>query len=128
MKINLVAAVAALSLFTLAAQAEGEGNGDPFPFRAPASTFVANGSGPADTGSAAYPDLTGRPAQVVTAGGVAGVPMTGSESPVQTANSLPRGFVDGTVAYAQAQSERRWFADQGAHAVVSAQRSSRSHS
>ncbi len=128
MTIKLVAAVAALSLLTLAAQAEGEGNGDPFTFRAPGLSIVASGSRPADTGSSAYPDLTGRPAQVVTAGGVDGVPMTGSEGPVQSAGSLPRGFEDATVGSAQAQSERRWFANRVSHAAVSVQRIGSSHS
>ncbi len=128
MTIKLVAAIAALSLFTLAAQAEGEGNGAPFPFHAPGSAFAADGSGPLDTGAAAYPDLTGGRAQVIAAGDIAVVPMTGSEAPVQTANSLPLEFEDVATAYAQALSEGRWQADRSGRATVSNQRIGNSHS
>jgi hypothetical protein len=103
MKITVFTAMAALSLVTANARAESEGAGDPFPFRAPGVTAV-NPPGYADTGSAAFPDLTGRSAQIVIAGGPDAVPMTGSEGTVQTAASLPRGFSNGTVAYAQTQS------------------------
>ena len=103
MKTALLAAVAALSLATATAHA-ARGDSDPFPFRAPGITMVSPPAYAADTGSQAYPDLTGRPSQVVTAGEFDGMPMTGSQAGIETANSLPRGFQDGTVAYAQEQS------------------------
>lgn len=120
MKTTLLAAAAAFSFAAATAQAAsggaaGVGNGDPFPFRAPGiTTVVVNPPASVDTGSIAYPDLTGRPSQVVAAGGPDGVPMTGSQAGVETANSLPRGFREGTVAYAQEQSVRRYFAAQAA--------------
>ncbi len=36
------------------------------------------------------------------------LPENGQNGPVQTANSLPRGFEQGTVTYAQAMSVRNW--------------------
>ena len=95
----------AASLFALmmgAAQA-GEGNGDPFPNTA-AHSLVAN-QVLSDTGSEAIP-VYGPRVTMVTQGDV--LPTNGSDGIVQTANSLPRGFEDGTVAYAQAQSMQRW--------------------
>jgi len=119
MNTTLRAAVAALSLVAATAAhaasggAGGVGNGDPFPFHAPGIT-VTNPPSYADTGSQAYPDLAGRPSQVVTAGAPDGVPLTGSQAGVETANSLPRGFREGTVAYAQAQPVQRYLAAQQA--------------
>ena len=117
MRTTLFAAAAALSLVAATAThaaSGGAGNGDPFPFRAPGMTVVVNPHSYTDTGSIAYPDLTGRPSQVVTAGSPGVVPMTGGQGGVETANSLPRGFQDGTVAYAQQQSVQRYFAAQAA--------------
>ena len=116
MKTTLFAAAAALSLVAATAvhaASGGAGNGDPFPFRAPGTTVV-NPPSYADTGSIAYPALSGRPSQVVTVGGPGAVPMTGSQAGVETANSLPRGFQEGTIAYAQEQSVQRYFAAQAA--------------
>ena len=110
MKTTLLAAAAALSLATATAHA-ARGDSDPFPFRAPGITVVTP-QATADTGSQAYPDLTGRPSWVMTAGGPDAVPMTGSQAGVETANSLPRGFREDTVAYAQALSVQRYFAAQ----------------
>lgn len=42
MKITLLAAIAALSLFSVTARAESEGNGDPFVFRAPGLVTVTS--------------------------------------------------------------------------------------
>ena len=119
MKTILRAAVAALSLAAATAARAQDPSLDtgsmayPTPrstgeFRRPAPTGI-------ETGSAAYPDLSDRPSWVVTAGGPGGVPMTGSQAGVETANSLPRGFQDGTVAYAQARSVQRYFAAQQAN-------------
>jgi len=118
MKTTLIAATAALSLIAAtAAHANERYNDEPFPFRAPGmTTYVQPGAFAPDTGSAAYPDLAGRPSQVVTAGGPDEVPATGSEGSVETANSLPRGAMDGTVAYAQERSVQRYLAQQAATA------------
>ncbi len=40
------------------------------------------------------------------------LPVNGSEGAVQSPNSLPPGFANGTVPYMQAQSVNRWFASQ----------------
>lgn len=112
MKTTLIAAAAALSLFTVDAAHAGEGNGEPFPFRAPGLMALAAPQAlAADTGSAAYPDLAGRSSQVVTAGASL-LPATGSKGIVQTANSLPRGAMVGAVAYTQARSVQRYLAQQ----------------
>lgn len=95
----------AASLFALmmgAAQA-GEGNGEPFS-NTTAHSVVAN-QVLSDTGSESAPAY-GPGVTVLTQGDV--LPTNGSEGVVQTANSLPPGFEDGTVAYAQAQSVQRW--------------------
>lgn len=89
----------------------GEGNGNPFPFQGTAQV-VAN-SVANDAGSQGYPSYSGSPV-IVTAGGT--LPTNGSQGAVQTANSLPRGFENGTVAYAQAQSVNRYLVAQAAHA------------
>ena len=98
MKTILLAAVAVTALALPAFAAEG--NGEPFPnyFSIPTTTTVV--SQRADTGSQAYPNVAGRPGSAlnVAAGDI--VPETGSEQPVQTANSLPRGFEQGMPAYA----------------------------
>ncbi len=101
----VLAAAMALSFSAGAAVAEGEGNGEPFPFRAVAqittgSTFVAG------TGSDAYPQPMDNMVQRSSLGQLE--PAPGSEAPVQTALSLPRGAVEGTVIYAQAQSVGRY--------------------
>ena len=121
--LSLVAATAA---HAASGGGAGIGNGDPFPFHASGITVV-NPPTYADTGSIAYPDLAGRPSQVVTAGGSDAVPMTGSQGGAETANSLPRGFEEGTVAYAQQQSVQRYVAAQAArrYAAAQAARSSR---
>ena len=82
----------------------GEGNCDPFPFQANARMTT----GPAitaDTGSSAYPQMRGsvQPSSLAQL-----EPAFGSEAPIQTALSLPRGAGKGTVAYAQMQSLNRF--------------------
>lgn len=140
-KLFLAAAVAA-SLGISPAFA-GEGNGDPFPFSAQSLTAAPQRL--ADTGSQAYPDVAGRPGDGLrNPGGVqqfadtgsqaypnvsgrvgsdlpslAGdvLPTNGSQGAVQTANSLPTRFEEGTVAYAQATRVNNWMV---AHAQRSA--------
>ena len=113
MTTTLRAAVAALSLLaTASAHAEAEGNGEPFPFHVPGTTVSSPRSYAADTGSAAYPKVAGRPSWVALPGGPDGVPSTGSEGTVQTANSLPPGALGGTAAFAQGRSVQRYLAQQ----------------
>lgn len=121
MKNTLLAAAAALTLITGTAIA-GEGKGEPFPFRAAGLTVSASPALHADTGSAAYPDVTGRPAQLQAAINPDLIPPNGSEGSVQTANSLPAGSSEGTVAYAQAQSVMRYLAQQASRPAEMAQR------
>ena len=110
----LAAAILSLGAATFApAYAEGEGNGEPFPVsialgqNAP-STYTY-GYGHRDVGSAQYPDVTGNPGSNLSALANNDVlPAQSNEAIVQTANSLPRGFEDGTVAYAQAKSINAW--------------------
>ena len=112
--------LAAVAVFGLGAAtkapafAEGEGNGEPFPG---ASFAVSAGAMPAyanryaqrDVGSEQYPSTVGRPGTNLSAlANDQVLPAQSNEAVVQTANSLPRGFEDGTVAYAQAQSINAW--------------------
>ncbi len=110
MKLTILAVAGALSMIAGAAYA-AEGNGDPFPFQG--TTQVVASAAANDTGSQSYPSFSG-PAVVVTAGGL--LPTNGAEGVVQTANSLPRGFERGTVAYAQAQSVNKYLDAQMARA------------
>ena len=113
---HLVAVAAiAFSLVAGRAFAEGEGNGEPFAMRAGATTssgraFVA------ETHSSAYPDLTGNRVQPSSLALLE--PVSGSEAPVQTANSMPRGFENGTVAAAQASRMNRQFAGKKAPTIL----------
>ena len=110
---------AALALSVSAGGAfAGEGNGNPFPFQANAQV-TRTPKLMADTGSSAYPQPNGS-AQASSLAQLE--PAFGSEAPVQTAHSLPRGAGKGTVAYAQmqglnrslaARSERRRYLEVG---------------
>ena len=113
MKTMLLAAMSAVVLIAAAAHAESEGAGDPFAFRAPGTTTVGQRTY-ADTGSASYPNLIGGRSKPVAAGSLNEVSVTGSEATIQTANSLPRGFAEGTAAYIQNRSVRRAQAGQAA--------------
>jgi hypothetical protein len=126
MKLFLIAA-SVLALSTGAAFAEG--NGEPFPFfggqaaaAVPTHVIQMTGQTPLMTKMPPNSVSYGRTAMAtairqyvavpVTSGRV--LPTTGSQAPVQTANSLPPGFEDGTVPYEQAQSVERYLAQQGA--------------
>ena len=99
MKTILLAAIA-VSAFALPAFA-GEGHGEPFP-NYNNGTTVAVTSQRADRGSNAYPNVVGRPGSAVNVYAAADlVPETGSQQSVETANSLPRGFVQGLPIFAQ---------------------------
>lgn len=104
-----VVAVAAIAFSLVAGRAfaEGEGNGEPFAMRADAATSTGHAY-VAETNSGAYPDLTGNRIQPSSLALLE--PASGSEAPVQTANSMPRGFAIGTVAAAQASRMNRRFA------------------
>lgn len=101
MKTILLALVAATALAMPVFAAEG--NGEPFPLRTPGVTTVTSPQQRADVGSSAYPNVVGRPGSALTqlAGNL--VPDTGSAQSVQTANSLPQGFVQGLPVYARLQ-------------------------
>ena len=76
---------------------------------AAAFTFALGGSAlAADSGSQAYPAAAAHPVPVVSGENLL-MPGNGDVS-VQTANSLPRGAMEGTVAYTQAQRTARYFA------------------
>ena len=72
----------------------------------------------ADTGSQGYPNVVGRAGSDLPslAGDV--LPTNGSQGIVQTANSLPAHFEDGTVAYAQAKSVQNWMIAHNARAAA----------
>jgi hypothetical protein len=114
-KIVLAAVTVAFSLATGPAFAESEGNGAPYVFRAD-NQSTSGRAFVADTGSAAYPSLSGNTTQPSSLAQLQ--PAFGSEAPVQTANSLPLNSGVGTVAYAQAQSLNRHFAAQTQRARV----------
>ena len=83
----------------------GEANCDPFPFQANARITKAPAF-MADTGSSAYPEPRGSSIQPSSLAQLE--PAFGSEAPIQTPFSLPRGAGKGTVAYAQMQSLNRF--------------------
>ncbi len=109
-KIMIAATVAALSLATTAFAGEGGSPEQQFT----AAQVQANSSGFAgETGSQQYP--TASAARSFQPLGEPTLPENGQNGAVQTANSLPAGFENGTVAYAQAQSVDRWYAQQADH-------------
>ncbi len=98
MKTIMLAAVAVAALALPAVAAEG--NGEPFPNYLSGSTSTVTPSQRADVGSEAFPDVAGRPGLSISVASVGIVPETGTEQPIQTANSLPHGFEQGMPAYA----------------------------
>jgi hypothetical protein len=102
-RIMALALAASLTAGVTSAYAEGNGN---FGGIAPSANVVAGTEIPGVTGSDAYPVVRNGTAVGAVAGGT--LPTNGSEGIVQTANSLPRGFADGTgngaTAYASAQT------------------------
>jgi hypothetical protein len=89
-KIIIAATVAALSLATTAFAGEGG--------RSPAFTGAGLNSG---LPTATFDNTV--------------LPQNGQNGSVETANSLPRGAMDGTVQVLQAQSVDRWYAQQADH-------------
>jgi hypothetical protein len=78
----------------------------PLPALAQTATLASPHS---DTGSESLPSFAAGPQVPVLAGGV--LPSTGSEGGVESANSLPRGFAQGTASFAYRQSVARYFAE-----------------
>ncbi len=128
MKHLFLAAAVAFSL-GIAPAIAGEGTGEPFPNTA--SSFTARSDAAtqryADTGSNAFPSTAGRPGSNLPslAGDV--LPTNGSNGPIQTANSLPAHFEEGTVAYAQATSIRNWMVAHDARKAATYASSARLH-
>jgi hypothetical protein len=81
----------------------------------PATGVILSSPGSVTTGSDSYPDFVASQSVPVIAGGI--LPTNGSDGPVQTANSLPSGFTDGTEAAMYAQSVQRSFAAQAERAA-----------
>ena len=116
MRNTLFAAMAVLGLGIASAAPAfaGEGNGEPFDNNQmvlstqPVGSAYSYAYGARDVGSNQYPSAAGRAGSNVTALNNDVLPSNGSEGAVQTANSLPRNFETGTVAYAQAQSVHNW--------------------
>lgn len=95
---KMLIAAAALSVIAGAAYA-GEGEGNPFPYQAPTTPFSLNGYKQAPgTSQNPYPFLV--PGQAVAEEQV--ISPVGSAGEPQSANSLPRGFEDGTAVGATA--------------------------
>ena len=106
----LVVAVSALALSGIV-QARAESNGLAAVERPATTGTILSSSAPADTGSETY-QAVGGPSVPVMSGQV--IPPNGSEGIVQTANSLPSGFLIGTPEYNYAQSVQRYFAGRAA--------------
>ncbi len=130
MKTSILAAVAVLGLIVSPAFAAGEGNGNPFPNNAGSYSVQTMPAALArladrmnDSGSESYPATANRPGSDLFAlNNGALLPQTGSETSVQAANSLPRNFEQGAVAYAQAISVQTWVAAHAAqpHSIYAA--------
>lgn len=116
MKYALVAAAAALTVAAAGHAMAAEGNNLAAVETPQVARPILGGGISAAGGAEAYPTFTATASVPVFAGADAVLPIGGSESAVQTAASLPRGFSDGTVAYAQAQSVRRYLAEQDTRA------------
>ena len=106
--------MAAVSLFALSGvgSAYAESNGLAFVEQPASAAAVLSAPSPWDVGSESYPGFASANAVPVVGGQV--LPPNGSEGIVQTANSLPVGFANGTPAYEYAQSVQRYFAAQAA--------------
>jgi hypothetical protein len=115
MKISLIAMATIVSLASAPAVRAGEGNGPDFPGLLQPHAVLANPM-TAQTGSEAYPAAIGTTLNPVVAGNV--LPTNGSEGIVQTANSLPPGFTNGTSAAEYAQSVQRYWASRPANGLA----------
>ena len=107
-KIIIAATVAALSLATTAFAAEGEGRGQAFP-----TDSFADSTPLSNTGSSQYQGYSTN--QTIVRFDNTVLRENGQNRPVESANSLPRGFADGTDSARYAQSVDRYFAQQADH-------------
>ena len=126
MKQATFAAAAALTLILgNAAMAESNNLAS---VESPQTPSVVQGGGTAaGGGSEAYPAFAAAQSVPVSAGADLLLPANGSEGVLQTAASLPRGFSEGTVAYAQAQSVARFFAERERRARFATQPQTKAH-
>ena len=76
--------------------------------RPPTAATIFSAPSRFDVGSESYPGFSTGSAVPIVAGGI--LQPNGSEGIVQTANSLPPGFMNGTPQYEYAQSVQRYFA------------------
>jgi hypothetical protein len=102
----LIVAVSVLAL-TGIVQTRAESNGLAAVERPATSGTILSSPAPVDTGSETYQGFAG-PSVPVVSGQV--LQPNGSEGVLQTANSLPPGFMYGTPEYDYAQSVQRYFA------------------
>ena len=115
MKTTLMTALAAALLALGAAPASAQGGGDSNPFLNPAAgttTYTYAPTQVADVGSETLPSFADRPGSDLTRLADTLLPGNSSTALVQTANSLPQGFEQGTASYAYTQSIDRHFAAQ----------------
>ena len=126
MKHAVLAATTALTLM-LGGPAFAESNNVASVEAPQAPSVVRGGGGSQPGGSEAYPSFNAAMSVPVTAGDGLLLPSNGSEGIVQTAASLPRGFWEGTLAYAQAQSVGRFLAGREERARLVAQQAGGSH-
>ena len=100
------------AIFTIAAALAVQAA--PAAFAAPPATRIVVSASPApDTGSETLPRSTGRARALnIVSGG--DLPGNGGEAIVQSANSLPVGFTDGTAPQIQAGIAARYFQAQAA--------------
>ena len=100
--------IAAVSALALSGIAQARAEGGLAEVERPATTgTVLSAPSLRDTGSETYQGFSG-PSVPVMSGQV--LQPNGSEGIVQTANSLPPGFLNGTPDYQYAQSVQRYFA------------------
>ena len=108
-RIRFAAAVAATLALALGGPALAESNNPAAVETPPVAQVVRGSSIGAGGGSEAYPAFAAGRSTVVIAGDDLLLPGNG-DGAVQTAASLPHGAMEGTVAYAQAQSVARFLA------------------
>jgi len=111
MKTPLPAMIAVAALAIRLPAYSGEGDGRDFPGLLQPHAVVANPT-ISQTGSEAYPAAVSTVLNPVVAGNV--VQPNGGEGIVQTANSAPPGFANGTPAFRYAQSVNRYWASRPA--------------
>lgn len=109
--VRFTAAVAAAFTLALGGPALAESNNLAAVEAPPLARVLQGGGVTAGTGSEAYSAFASNRSTAVVAGTDLLVPTDGGDGSAQTADSLPPGAMEGTVAYAQAQSVARYFAE-----------------